>query len=139
MRGVSKQNAIKRARLKFIKISSFQNKAFASEWPKMRDRRLATKVNVRDGKLQINTMLKAKLIKGGISELSLIITVNGFQEVEMLIVQPQGQAPKVLKHFILALQEENLRVMRIVINDDKNVPLTSYGVNPRGIDSVHME
>jgi hypothetical protein len=63
MRGVSKQNAIKRARLKFIKISSFQNKAFASEWPKMRDRRLATKVNVRDGKLQINTMLKAKLIK----------------------------------------------------------------------------
>jgi hypothetical protein len=33
----------------------------------------------------------------------------------MLIVQPQSQAPKVLKHFILAFQEENLRVTRIVI------------------------
>jgi hypothetical protein len=35
MRGVSKQNDIKRARLKLIKISTFQNKAFASKWPKM--------------------------------------------------------------------------------------------------------
>jgi hypothetical protein len=51
-------------------------------------------------------MLKAKLIKRGISELSPIITVNGFQTVGMLIVQPQGQALKVLKHFILALKEE---------------------------------
>jgi hypothetical protein len=52
-------------------------------------------------------MLKAKLIKRGIHELSPIVTVNGFQEVGMLILQPQSQAPKVLKHFILALQEEN--------------------------------
>jgi hypothetical protein len=52
-------------------------------------------------------MLKAKLIKRGISELSLIVTVNDFQVVGMLIIQPQCQAPKVLKHFILALQEEN--------------------------------
>jgi hypothetical protein len=60
-------------------------------------------------------MLKAKLIKRVISELSPIITTNGFQAVMMLIVQPQSQAPKVLKHFILAFQEENLRVTRIVI------------------------
>jgi hypothetical protein len=47
-------------------------------------------------------MLKTKLIKRGIYELRPIVTVNGFQAVGMLIVQPQGQAPKVLKHFILA-------------------------------------
>jgi hypothetical protein len=57
----------------------------------------------------------------------------------MLIVRPQSQAPKVLKRYILALQEENPRVTRIVINDDKNIPLASHGVNPRGTDSVHME
>jgi hypothetical protein len=68
-------------------------------------------------------MLQAKLIKRGISELSPIVTVNGFHAVRMLIVQPQSQALKVLKHLILALQEENPRVMRIIINDDKNVPL----------------
>jgi hypothetical protein len=48
-------------------------------------------------------MLKTKLIKKGIPELGPIVTVNDFQEVGMLIVQPQGQAPKVLKHFILTL------------------------------------
>jgi hypothetical protein len=48
-------------------------------------------------------MLKSKLIKIGIPELGLIITMNGFQAVGMLIVQPQGQALKVLKYFILAL------------------------------------
>jgi hypothetical protein len=95
--------------------------------------------NARGGKLLINTMLEAKLIKRGISELSPIVTANGFQAIRMLIVQPQRQALKVLKHFILALQEENPRVMRIVINDDKNVPLASHGANPRRTDSVHME
>jgi hypothetical protein len=84
-------------------------------------------------------MLKAKLIKRGIPELNSIVTVNSFQEVGMLIVQPQGQAPKVLKHFILALQEENPRLMRVVINNDKNVPLASHKVNPRRTDSIHME
>jgi hypothetical protein len=58
---------------------------------------------------------------------------------QMLIVQPQSQALKVLKHFILALQEENPRVMRIVINDDKNVSLASHGAYLRGTNSVHME
>jgi hypothetical protein len=56
---------------------------------------------MRGGKLPMNTMLKAKLIKRGIPELSLIITTNDFQAVRMLIVQPQSQALKVFKHFIL--------------------------------------
>jgi predicted regulator of amino acid metabolism with ACT domain len=83
-------------------------------------------------------MLKAKLIKRDISELSHIVTVNDFQEVGILIVQPQSQALKVLKHFIIALQEENISVTRVVVNDDKNVPLASHGANPR-TNSVHME
>jgi hypothetical protein len=84
-------------------------------------------------------MLKTKLIKRGILELGSIVNVNSFQSVGMLIVQPQSQAPKVLKHFILTLQEENPRVIRIVINNDKNISLASHGVNPRGTDNVHME
>jgi hypothetical protein len=70
-------------------------------------------------------MLKAKLIETGIPELGLIVTANSFQAVGMLIVQPQSQGPKVLKHFILALQEENPRVMRIVVNNDKTYHLPS--------------
>jgi hypothetical protein len=62
--------------------------------------------NARGRKLLINVMLKAKLIKRGISKLSLIVTANDFQAVGMLIVHPQSQAPKVLKHFILPLQEK---------------------------------
>jgi hypothetical protein len=84
-------------------------------------------------------MLKTKLIEGGIPELSPIVTMNGFQAIGMLIVQPQSQAPKVLKHFILAFQEENSRVTRIVINNDKNIPLASHGANPRETDSIHIE
>jgi hypothetical protein len=70
-------------------------------------------------------MLKVKLIKRGIPGLNPIVTMNGFQAIRMLIVQPQGQALKVLKHFILTLQEENPRVTRIVINN-KNIPLASH-------------
>jgi hypothetical protein len=47
-------------------------------------------------------MLKAKLIEGGILKLGAIVTMNSFQAVEMLIVQHQSRASKVLKHFILA-------------------------------------
>jgi hypothetical protein len=90
-------------------------------------------------KLLINTILKTKLIKRGISELGLIVTTNSFQVVGMLIVQSQSQASKVLKHFIPAFQEENSRVTRIVVNDDKNIPLASHGANLRGTNSVHME
>jgi hypothetical protein len=77
-------------------------------------------------------MLKVKLIKRGIPELGPIVTTNSFQAVGMLIVQPQRQAPKVFKHFILAFQEENLRVTRIVINNNKSIPLASNGVNCPG-------
>jgi hypothetical protein len=63
-------------------------------------------MNTRGRKLLINTMLKTKLIERGIPELDPIVTINSFQTVEMLIVQPQSQALKVLKHFILALHEE---------------------------------
>jgi hypothetical protein len=87
----------------------------------------------------INSMLKAKLIKRGIPELRSIITMNSFQAVGMLIIQPQSQTLKVIKHFILAFQEENPRVTWIVINNDKSIPLASHGANLRGIDSVHME
>jgi hypothetical protein len=89
--------------------------------------------------LLINTILKAKLIERGNLELGPIVTVNSFQAVGMLIVQPQSQVPKVLKYFILTFQEENPRVTRIVINDDKNIPLATHGANPRGTDNVHME
>jgi hypothetical protein len=95
--------------------------------------------HMRDRKLLINTMLKAKLIERGIPELGPIVPVNSFQAVRILIVQPQSQAPKVSKHFILVFQEENPRVTRIVINNDKNIPLVTHGANPRGINSVHME
>jgi hypothetical protein len=95
--------------------------------------------NARGGKQLINAILKAKLIKRGISELSLIVTVNDFQAVGMLIIQPQSQEPKVLKYLIFALQEENSRVTRVVINNDKDMSLVSHVVNLRRIDNVHME
>jgi hypothetical protein len=52
MRGVFKQNAIKRGRLKLIRISTFQNKAFASKIPEVRDRRLSTKSKLKGGQMQ---------------------------------------------------------------------------------------
>jgi hypothetical protein len=67
-------------------------------------------------------MLKAKLIKRGIPELGLIITLNDFQAVVMLIVQPPRQALKVLNH--------SPRVTKVVVNDDKNVSLASHEANP---------
>jgi hypothetical protein len=95
--------------------------------------------NTRGKKLLINTTLKAKLIERDISEPSHIVIANGFQAVGMLIVRPQSQALKVIKHFILAFQEENPGGTRIVLNDDKNIPLASHRVNLRGTDSVHIE
>jgi hypothetical protein len=84
-------------------------------------------------------MLKEKLIKRGIPELGPIVTMNNFQAVRMLIVQPQSQSLKVLKYFILTFQEENPSVMRIVVNDEKNIPLATHEANLRGTDCVHME
>jgi hypothetical protein len=90
-------------------------------------------------KILINTMLKAKLIERSIPKLGLNVTANSYQAIGMLIVQPQSKALKVFKHFILAFQEENPRVTRIVINNNKNIPLAFHGANLRGTDSVHME
>jgi hypothetical protein len=89
--------------------------------------------------LLISTMLKVKLIERGILELGPIITVNSFQAVGMLIVQSQSKDLKVFKQFILAFQKENPKVMRIVINDEKNIPLAAHGANLRGTNNVHME
>jgi hypothetical protein len=83
-------------------------------------------------------MLKAKLIERDIPKLGPIVTMNSFQAVGVLFVQPQSQASKVFKHFILAFQEKNTRVTRIVINDDKNILLAAHGANLRGSGSVHM-
>jgi hypothetical protein len=58
--------------------------------------------NMRGRKLLINTMLKAKMIERGIPELGPVVIVNDIQAVEMLIIQPESLALKVLKHFILA-------------------------------------
>jgi hypothetical protein len=57
---------------------------------------------MRGRKLLINTMLKAKMIERGIPELGPVVIVNNIQAVEMLIIQPESLALKVLKHFILA-------------------------------------
>jgi hypothetical protein len=66
--------------------------------------------NTQGKKLLVNTILKKKLIERGIPELGPIVTVNDFQAVGMLIVQPQSQVPKVFKHFILAFQEKKTQV-----------------------------
>jgi hypothetical protein len=84
-------------------------------------------------------MLKAKIIERDIPELGPIVTTNSFHAAGMLIVQPQSQAPKGFKHFILSFEKESPRVTRIVINNDKNIPLASHGANLIGTDSVHRE
>jgi hypothetical protein len=45
---------------------------------------------MRDRKLLINTILKAKMVERDIAKLGLIVTMNRFQAVGMLIVQPQS-------------------------------------------------
>jgi hypothetical protein len=52
MWGIAKKDAIGRARLKLIKIATFQNKALASKRPKVRDRRLSTKIKLKGGQMQ---------------------------------------------------------------------------------------
>jgi hypothetical protein len=52
MRSIAKQDVIERARLKLIKIVTFQNKALASERTEMRDRRLSTKGKLKLGQIQ---------------------------------------------------------------------------------------
>jgi hypothetical protein len=95
--------------------------------------------NTWGGELLINTVLKEKLIERGIPELGPTVTANDFQAVGMLVVQPQGSTLKVLKHLILAFQKQDPRVLRVVINIDKNIPRATHGAHPRGTDSVHIE
>jgi hypothetical protein len=95
--------------------------------------------NTRGAELLINTVFKTKLIERGIHELGPIVITNDFQVVEMLIIQSQSQASKVLKHIILIFQKEDPRVTRVVANNDKDIPLASHRENPRGINSIHME
>jgi hypothetical protein len=52
MRGVSKKNVIRRMRLKFIKITTFQNKALATKGPEIRDGQLASKVKLKRSQMQ---------------------------------------------------------------------------------------
>jgi hypothetical protein len=52
MSSIAKQDAIERARLKLIKIATFENKALASERPEMRDRRLSTKAKLKGCQMQ---------------------------------------------------------------------------------------
>jgi hypothetical protein len=51
MRGISKQNAIRRTRLKFIQIVTLQDKALATKRPEMRDRRLVSKAKLKGGQM----------------------------------------------------------------------------------------
>jgi hypothetical protein len=57
MRGISKQDAIRRARLKLVHISTFQNKALATKRPEMRDGRLASKAKLEGSQIQDRALL----------------------------------------------------------------------------------
>jgi hypothetical protein len=51
MRLTTKQNAIKRTKLKFIQIAMLQDKALATKRPEMKDRRLASKAKLKGGQM----------------------------------------------------------------------------------------
>jgi hypothetical protein len=52
VRGICKQDAIKRTRLKLIQIATLQDKALATERPKMRDGWLVSKAKLKEGQMQ---------------------------------------------------------------------------------------
>jgi hypothetical protein len=52
MRGIAKQDAIRRVRLKFIKIATFQDKALATKRPEMRDVWFASKAKLKGSQIQ---------------------------------------------------------------------------------------
>jgi hypothetical protein len=52
MRDISKQDAFRRTRLKFVYIATLQDKALATNRPEMRDRRLASKTKLKGGQMQ---------------------------------------------------------------------------------------
>jgi hypothetical protein len=52
MRCITKQNTIKRTRLKFVQIATLQDKALATKRPEMRDGWLASKAKLKGGQIQ---------------------------------------------------------------------------------------
>jgi hypothetical protein len=52
MRCITKQNAIRRMRLKFVKITTLQDKALVTKRHEMRDGRLASKAELKGGQIQ---------------------------------------------------------------------------------------
>jgi hypothetical protein len=52
MRSITKQNAIRRMRLKFVQITTLQDKALATKRPKMRGGQLASKAKLKGGQVQ---------------------------------------------------------------------------------------
>jgi hypothetical protein len=52
MQSIAKQDAIRRARLKLIKIFTFQHKALASKRSEMRDRKLSIKAKLKGAQMQ---------------------------------------------------------------------------------------
>jgi hypothetical protein len=52
MRCITKQNAIRGTRFKFVQISTLQDKAHATKRPEMRDERLASKAKLKWGQIQ---------------------------------------------------------------------------------------
>jgi hypothetical protein len=57
MRGISKQDAIRRASLKLVHISTFQNKALATKRPEMTHGRLASKAKLEGSQIQDRALL----------------------------------------------------------------------------------
>jgi hypothetical protein len=51
MRSIAKHDATRRATLKLIKVVMFQNKAFTTKRPKMKDKRLATKAKLKGSEI----------------------------------------------------------------------------------------
>jgi hypothetical protein len=51
MRGISKQDAIRKMRLKFIQIATLQDKALTTKRLEMRDRKLASKMKLKGGQI----------------------------------------------------------------------------------------
>jgi hypothetical protein len=52
MRGIYKQDAIRRTRDKFIQIAMLQDKALATKRPELRDERLASKAKLKGSQMQ---------------------------------------------------------------------------------------
>jgi hypothetical protein len=52
MRRITKQNALRRMRLKFVQIATLQDKTIVTKRLEMRDRWLASKAKLKGGQIQ---------------------------------------------------------------------------------------